>query len=92
MADTRAHVYVSGRVQGVSFRYYTVREAERRGVSGWVRNLFDGRVEAVFEGEDSAVEHMVNWCRGGSPAASVSDLEVSWSEPKGDLEGFRVRM
>lgn len=92
MAVKRAHVFVSGRVQGVSFRYYTVREAERQGVSGWVRNLYDGRVEAVFEGEQSAVEGMVNWCRQGSPSASVADLEVTWSEPVGEFDGFRVRM
>lgn len=92
MAAKRAHVFVRGRVQGVSFRYYTVREAQRKGVSGWVRNLHDGRVEAIFEGDQAAVEGMVDWCRSGSPAAIVDDVKVSWSEPKGEFDGFRVRM
>lgn len=92
MADKRAHVFVSGRVQGVSFRYYTVQEANRKGVEGWVRNLGDGRVEAIFQGEEEAVEHMVHWCHQGSPAARVHDVDVTWSEPGHDLDGFRVRM
>lgn len=92
MAEKRAHVFISGRVQGVSYRYYTVQEATRKGVKGFVRNLMDGRVEAVFEGDEEAVEHMVNWCHSGSPAASVQDVEVDWEEPRGEFDGFRVRM
>ncbi len=92
MSVKRAHVFVSGRVQGVSFRYYTVQEATRRGVEGWVRNLPDGRVEAVFEGEAEEVQGMVDWCRQGSPAARVLDVEVDWSEPGDGFDGFRVRI
>lgn len=91
MAEKRAHVFVSGRVQGVSFRYYTTQEAQRKGVAGWVRNLMDGRVEAIFQGDEQAVEHMVDWCHQGSPAARVHDVDVSWEVPVDDLSGFRVR-
>jgi len=86
----RAHVWVSGRVQGVAFRAYTVDEAAARGLNGWVRNAPDGRVEAVFEGERTTVEAMVAWCREGPPAARVSSVEVVWEEPK-DEAGFVVR-
>ncbi|NOZ59153.1 MAG: acylphosphatase, partial [Euryarchaeota archaeon] len=65
------HVFISGRVQGVFYREYTRRKAQELGVKGWVRNLPDGRVEAVFEGEDRAVDEMVRWCWEGSPYASV---------------------
>lgn len=88
--NVRAHVRISGRVQGVFFRACTVDEATANGVAGWVRNSSDGRVEAVFEGEKSAVEAMIAWCRKGPPAARVSAVEVTWEEPKGE-HGFQVR-
>jgi acylphosphatase len=84
--NVRVHVWVSGRVQGVFFRATTVDEAAARGVAGWVRNGSDGRVEAVFEGEKSAVEAMIAWCRKGPPAARVSAVEVTWEEPKGEAD------
>jgi len=87
----KAHVYISGRVQGVFFRYETKRMALRRGVSGWVRNLPDGRVEAVFEGEKSDVEEMIRFCHRGPPGAIVRDVEVIWEQPTGDLKGFQIR-
>jgi acylphosphatase len=87
---TRAHVYVAGRVQGVYFRATTRDEAREAGVDGWVRNLDDGRVEAVFEGERGAVESMVEFCHEGSPAAVVRDVEVDYGEPEG-VSGFRIR-
>jgi acylphosphatase len=86
----RAHVWIAGRVQGVAFRAYTVDEAAARGVTGWVRNGPDGRVEAVFEGERAVVEAMIAWCRKGPPAARVNSVEVVWEEPRGEL-GFVVR-
>ena len=67
----RYHVWISGRVQGVFFRANTWKQARSLGVSGWVRNLPDGRVETVFEGEDRAAEAMLNWRRTGSPPARV---------------------
>ncbi len=87
---TRAHVHVTGRVQGVFFRATTQETARRHGVDGWVRNLADGRVEAVFEGPPDAVEAMVEFCHGGSPAADVRDVSVEWESPRG-LSGFEVR-
>lgn len=86
----RAHVWVEGRVQGVSFRAWTRREAERRGVSGWVRNLPDDRVEAVFEGPRASVDAMVAWCGDGSPDAVVSDVAIAWEDARGE-SGFVVR-
>jgi len=86
----RAHVHVSGRVQGVFFRDTTERTAREHGVDGWVRNLDDGRVEAVFEGPADAVEAMVAFCHEGSPAASVADVAVEREPPEG-LAGFEVR-
>lgn len=86
----RAHVYVSGRVQGVFFRDSARKEAELRGVAGWARNLPDGRVEAVFEGPEEAVEAMVRWCGEGTPWAKVEDVEATREDPEG-LEGFRIR-
>ena len=83
MAAVRAHVYVSGLVQGVSFRWYAIQQARRRGVAGWVRNLPDGRVEAVFEGADADVKALVDWCREGPPSARVSGVEVVSEEPEG---------
>lgn len=90
MDKARAHVFVSGRVQGVCFRMYTDEEAANLRVRGWVRNLPDGRVEAVFEGERSAVEQMIRWCHKGPPAANVTRVESEWETYHGDLKDFRV--
>ena len=79
----RAHVFVSGLVQGVSFRWYTIQHARRHELGGWVRNLPDGRVEAVFEGRRESVEQMVGWAGQGPPSARVTDVEVAWEEPEG---------
>ncbi len=86
----RRRVLVSGKVQDVFFRDSAQREAASAGVAGWVRNLPDGRVEAVFEGPDAAVDRMVAWCREGSDAADVRDVEVHDEEPE-DLADFSVR-
>ncbi|MFC7021488.1 MULTISPECIES: acylphosphatase [Haloarcula] len=90
MSRTRAHVFVSGRVQGVYFRATTRETAQDQGVNGWVKNLDDGRVEAVFEGEAADVEAMVEFCHEGSTRANVTDVEVTYEDPDG-LEGFEVR-
>lgn len=87
---TRAHVYITGRVQGVGFRAAAWHKATSTGVNGWVRNLPDGRVEAVFEGEPTLVEEMVQWCHQGSSAARVREVNVENEEPQG-LSGFEVR-
>ena len=91
MSDrTRAHVHVSGTVQGVFFRATTRDEARRQGVDGWVQNLEDGRVEAVFEGSEDAVEMMVAFCHEGSDAAHVEDVEIAYEDPQGE-DGFEIR-
>ena len=87
----RAHVYVVGRVQGVFFRSETEYEAVKRNVCGWVRNLPDGRVEAVFEGEKGAVEALVEFCRRGPHGARVSEVEVQWEDYNGEFKKFRVK-
>jgi acylphosphatase len=89
-ANVRAHVLVSGRVQGVAFRYETQRAAERIGVRGWVRNLADGRVEAVFEGLPAAVEEMIAWCRRGPGLARVTAVEVQHAPATGEFERFTI--
>jgi len=86
----RAHVCVTGRVQGVFFRAETAEVANRLGIVGWVRNLADGRVEALFEGEKEDVEKAVDFCRRGPPGAHVQDLAVKWEEWKGEFRDFRV--
>lgn len=87
----RAHVFVSGRVQGVFFRHETRLRALRYNVTGWVRNLPDGRVEAIFEGEKENVEAMIEFCRKGPPGAVVENVEVIWENPTGEFKDFRIR-
>ena len=87
---TRAHVFVSGNVQGVYYRANTRDAAQEKGVDGWVKNLDDGRVEAVFEGPESAVEELVEWCHTGSPAANVDDVAVEYGDSEGE-DGFEIR-
>jgi len=86
----RAHVFISGRVQGVFFRAWTEDEAIKRDLTGWVRNLADGRVEAVFEGDKDKVEEMVKLCWKGPPGARVTNVEVIWEPYKGEFSDFRV--
>ncbi|MFW6385143.1 MAG: acylphosphatase [Halodesulfurarchaeum sp.] len=86
---TRVRVFVSGRVQGVFFRATTRERARETGVDGWVKNREDGRVEAVFEGPEDAVESMVDWCREGSPTARVEDVDVTYEDPRG-VDGFHI--
>ncbi len=86
----RRRVIVSGRVQGVFFRDTTRRLARQHGVGGWVRNNWDGTVEAVFEGDRDAVERLVRFCHEGPRGAHVERVEVDEEEPEG-LTGFGVR-
>jgi acylphosphatase len=89
-ANARAHVIISGRVQGVFFRMETQRAAERLDVRGWVRNLPSGEVEAVFEGPRDRVEEAVQWCHQGSPASQVSQVQVQWGDYSGEFKRFNV--
>jgi acylphosphatase len=87
----RVRLVISGLVQGVAFRAYAVDEAERVGVTGWVRNLADGRVEALVEGEAAAVDELVAWCRRGPPSARVSGVSVAREAYRGEFASFDVR-
>ncbi|MCC6142967.1 MAG: acylphosphatase [Candidatus Hydrogenedentes bacterium] len=87
----RVHVLISGQVQGVGYRYSTYREARARQLTGWVRNLPDGRVEAVFVGGEAALQGMVEWCREGPRGASVSHVACTWSEGAEDEASFVIR-
>ena len=86
----RSYAIVSGRVQGVGYRWSCVRAAQAAGVAGWVRNLRDGTVEAVFEGPDDAVDTAVRWLHDGPPGARVDHVEVREEDPLGE-QGFTVR-
>ena len=83
------HLLISGQVQGVGFRYSMAEEAERLGVTGWVRNRRDGTVEAVIDGQAAAVEALLAWARRGPPAARVSDVTIS--EAGGTFARFEMR-
>jgi acylphosphatase len=87
---TRVHLWVSGRVQGVFFRATTADEARSRGLTGWVRNAADGRVEAEVQGERSAVDQLIDECRTGPPMATVDDVEVDRIEPVDGERRFKV--
>jgi len=86
----RAVVVFVGRVQGVNFRAYCAEKAETMGLDGYVQNRWDGSVEAVFEGERSAIETCIEWNKTSQPYARVESVEVSWSEPNGEFHGFRA--
>lgn len=87
----RARVRISGRVQGVFFRDSARVNAERLDLAGWIENLPDGRVEALFEGPSQNVREMVEWCEQGPPQASVKSVDTDYEEAGGDLQGFEVR-
>ncbi|NJN58558.1 MAG: acylphosphatase [Leptolyngbyaceae cyanobacterium SL_5_9] len=86
---TRVHAFISGRVQGVGYRAATADTAKLLKLNGWVRNLRDRRVEAVFEGDRATVAEMLRWCHQGPPAAVVDQVEVNYETPEG-LRGFQV--
>jgi acylphosphatase len=91
VALARTHVLIAGLVQGVAFRDSTRALAIERGVRGWVRNLVDGRVEAIFEGEREAVDALVAWCHRGPPGARVERVEIAWLPATREFLDFRVR-
>ncbi len=86
----RAHVIIYGRVQGVCFRMETQRAAKNIGVSGWVKNRFDGTVEAVFEGDKKQVDQIIEWCRKGPSLSVVSNLEIAWESFAEEFKDFDV--
>lgn len=86
----RAHVFIRGRVQGVYFRQNTRIVAMRHGVMGWVRNLKDGRVEAVLEGNEFDVNGVIEWCHAGPPNATVDDVDINYEKYTGEFREFKV--
>ncbi|MDQ3868770.1 MAG: acylphosphatase [Thermoproteota archaeon] len=86
----RAHVFIRGKVQGVYFRQNTRIVATRYGVMGWVRNLKDGRVEAVLEGDEMDINRVIEWCYAGPPKAAVDDVDVKYEKYTGEFREFKV--
>ncbi|MEW5767548.1 MAG: acylphosphatase [bacterium] len=91
MLKVRAHIYVEGLVQGVFFRAFVRSSAINEGVFGWVKNLYDSRVEAVLEGEKEAISRVIDQCRIGPPSAVVRHVEVAWEEYTGEFKRFGIR-
>ncbi|MFH1582550.1 MAG: acylphosphatase [bacterium] len=87
----RAHIYAAGRVQGVYYRETCKNKAKSLGVSGWIMNLSDGRVEGVFEGDKSQVEKMVNWANRGSIWAKIDSFDIIWEDYKSEFSDFEIR-
>ena len=91
MESKRVHLFISGRVQGVWYRASMSNEGVKIGLNGWVRNLDDGRVEAVVEGMEDDVQKMITWCRKGPPMARVDDLVMENEAPTGNEPPFKTR-
>jgi acylphosphatase len=87
---SRVHAFVSGRVQGVAYRYFAERRAAEITVTGWVRNLRDGRVEIIAEGEKADLESFLGFLRQGPRMAKVDDLDFLWEDYRGEFEDFRI--
>lgn len=87
---SRAYLLISGRVQGVCYRAFTQNQAIKLGLGGWVKNMHDGRVEAVLEGQRELIEQAILACKSGPSGARVSDIEITWGSPQGE-EGFEIR-
>ena len=91
MARVQAHLFITGRVQGVYFRACTREEAQKRKLTGWVKNLHDGRVEAVLEGEEEDVQSMISWCHRGPSHAAVTDVAIEIGELREKHPDFGIR-
>lgn len=87
----RVHIFVSGLVQGVNFRYYTREMAKKLGVLGWVKNLRDGRVEVMMEGEEEKVQKMIDWLKKGPPLARVENLEIEFQDFQNEFSDFDIK-
>ena len=88
---SRSHIFVSGKVQGVFFRENTRKKAAEFGLSGFVRNLPNGKVEAVFEGEKEKIEKIIQWIKKGSETAQVENIEIDWQNSQGEFKNFKIR-
>jgi acylphosphatase len=91
MEEARAHLFIDGRVQGVFYRAFTREVAQTLGLSGWVKNLRDGKVEAVFEGEKKVIQKAIQECYAGPPGARVSNIDIQWELYTGNENGFSIR-
>ena len=91
MERARLHIVIEGRVQGVFFRAGTIEESCKLGLTGWVRNCPDGRVEAVFEGEINKIDQILEWCKKGPPGAVVRNVETIWEQATGEFDIFSIR-
>ncbi len=87
----RAHILISGRVQGVAFRYYTIDMAQSLGIKGWVKNCWDGNVEIVMEGEEDKVKELINWCYRGPGSAIVEKVDIEWEKYRGEFNSFGIK-
>ena len=87
----RVHLFVSGTVQGVFFRAHTQENARGLGLTGWVRNLRDGRVEIIAEGPKEKIEKLIEWCHEGPPSASVTDVKTEWLNATGKPTNFDIK-
>ena len=91
MEIARLHIIIEGIVQGVFFRASTIEESSKLGLTGWVKNCSDGRVEAVFEGEIDKIEQIVEWCKKGPPGAVVSNVETVLERATGEYDSFTIK-
>ena len=85
------HVVISGRVQGVWFRANTKQKAEQLGVTGWVKNTADGKVEALFEGDKKHIQEMIDWCHQGPPSAQIDHVEITEQSASNGFDGFSIK-
>ena len=90
VSNVRAHVLISGKVQGVYYRQNTMETAKKYGTTGWVRNLADGKVEAIIEGDEEIVKKVVEWCYRGPPASKVDAVDVSYEAYAGEFSEFVI--
>jgi acylphosphatase len=91
MESVRAHILIEGQVQGVFYRAFTRNLAAKLGLNGWVKNLYDGRVEAVLEGQRELIEQAIGECRKGPAGSSVKNIDIQWEDPSGEYKGFEIR-
>jgi len=91
MEIARLHIVIEGIVQGVFYRASTIEESSKLGLTGWVKNCSDGRVEAVFEGEIDKIEQIVEWCKKGPPGAVVSNVETVLERATGEYDSFTIK-
>ena len=89
--EVRAHLIISGRVQGVSFRYYTQDIAQNLEIKGWIKNCWDGKVEVVMEGEEEKVKKLIDWCYRGPGSAIVEKVGIEWEKYRGEFNSFGIR-